>query len=751
MYDIDVLTYDLETSYGKYKKRVGSPFSPDMKVCSSGWKADALDTEVEYYVKEKDGNKTGGHGSHSGKFVEQLKRAKFLVGANIKFDNLWYWKEIRVELKRGLKIWDVLYVHYLLTGQLYNNRRPERYRCSLNAVAGYYGFPLKLDKVKALWDAGVRTEDIDEDLLLEYQAYDVELTEMVFREQVKEIRSHGGNRFVQIMERMEGLLATTEMEYNGLHIDTVTGEVLRRELEAEYNILGTALTQQLPSMPDEHVFNWGSSDQVAALLFGGRVSFTRWIQHRDPEGNLLYCNKTVKRPIRDAEGNATRYKGGLKKGQIKYKNHTVPDMDKPKGKQTKMSFSLPGIITPREEWETDGSKAARKDDPTLPMKCGTGKEVMEDLENMDTVDFVKDFIKWKAIDKDLGTYYERAGKGMLTLVHDDGIIHHGLNHTIAVTGRLSASNPNCQNIPSKNKSQIKKVFNSRWLGGVVGETDYSQLEVVTKAVLSMDRHLRRDLLAGVDFHCKNLAMSRGLDYEYVYNECHVNGNKELKDGRQDIKAYTFQNAYGGGVALMAKSTGLTEQGIKDLLDAEAKEYPQAAAFNENVSKEVHETKMNTKMRSDPSGYPLRAGYYKSITGTWYSFLESESPQWKQKQGDFTGIKPTILKNYPGQGLGGEIMQIGLGRVFRWLINSEYDADVKMTNTVHDCCWNDYRNIAVAVVVVPQIEAILEDVSPYWLKKLGVDWEGMPFPVETEIGNNMFDLMEVHEYVEQNKS
>ncbi|WP_258304899.1 hypothetical protein, partial [Escherichia coli] len=48
-----------------------------------------------------------------------------------------------------------------------------------------------------------------------------------------------------------------------------------------------------------------------------------------------------------------------------------------------------------------------------------------------------------AISKDLGTYFisEDGEKGMLTLVGDDGLVHHQLNHTSTVTARFSGSNP----------------------------------------------------------------------------------------------------------------------------------------------------------------------------------------------------------------------------------------------------------------------------------------------------------------------
>ena len=69
--------------------------------------------------------------------------------------------------------------------------------------------------------------------------------------------------------------------------------------------------------------------------------------------------------------------------------------------------------------------------------------------------------------KDTYTYYlkvDEHGKqsGMLQFVEPDGIIHHRLNNCSTVTGRLSGSNPNMQNIPRDGTSKVKEMFCSRF-------------------------------------------------------------------------------------------------------------------------------------------------------------------------------------------------------------------------------------------------------------------------------------------------
>lgn len=110
----------------------------------------------------------------------------------------------------------------------------------------------------------------------------------------------------------------------------------------------------------------------------------------------------------------------------------------------------------------------------------------------------------------------------------DHIIHHNLNHTTIVTSRLSGSNPNAQNIPRDDKSEVKKMFRSRFESGKMLEADYSQLEVVVQGLLSMDENLCADIRNKVDFHCKRVAYKHGITYEEAVARCKDEHHPENK-------------------------------------------------------------------------------------------------------------------------------------------------------------------------------------------------------------------------------
>ena len=116
-----------------------------------------------------------------------------------------------------------------------------------------------------------------------------------------------------------------------------------------------------------------------------------------------------------------------------------------------------------------------------------------------------------------------------------------------------------QNIPKKDKSDVKQLFISRFKNGKMGEIDYSQLEVVVQGVLSKDKQLCIDLRNRIDFHCKRLGIKLGEGYESVVQAVRENRVHHVEettgmdgtiskievtysDLRGDIKSFTFERA-----------------------------------------------------------------------------------------------------------------------------------------------------------------------------------------------------------------
>jgi hypothetical protein len=272
------LVFDLETTTATKFKRKANCFLPENWVVARGWKKQGDEKCSWIYRKVRDR-------------TSKLKiddDVTMLVGFNIKFDLMWELaqgnRDFIAFLKRGGKIWDCQYAEYLIQGHI------QKYQfCSLDSIIEDYGGRLKLDQVKMLWEAGVNTDEIDEDLLIDYlvgteeegrNSGDIGNTELIFLGQVGRAKAQGQIKMIQ--DRMDGLLSTTFMEFFGLKIDIPLAKVQLQELMDELEIKTAELNSYIPPLPFE--FNWNSGIQKSCLIFGGTVKYEVREKYKDENG-----------------------------------------------------------------------------------------------------------------------------------------------------------------------------------------------------------------------------------------------------------------------------------------------------------------------------------------------------------------------------------------------------------------------------------------------------------------------------------
>lgn len=486
-------SWDTETTITSSFKRKANPFDERNWVVTHAVKKKG-DTEPTEY-------RFGHQRPGPGWLRPVLEGVRLLIGFNIKFDllhalqdaeNLAAWM---AWVAGGGNVWDCQLAEYLLNGMDQKNQM-----LSLEETAIRYGGDLKFDEIKVLWNAGVNTCDIEPTLLSRYlcgrkdetgkmvERGDVENTELIALAQIKRARECG--QLNSILMNMGSLLCSIEMERNGMFIDVDLGYTLARELEKAIEEVRAELHKYLPAdMPFE--FNWGSTKQKSALIFGGTV---QWDAHeydvaddntiephayidgkvyrheyealpterrpklkyaqRDEVGvlpNLAAMNQiqrdTCAKLAISADGYLSledakqygipviRYASGKNAGEVKTKKIKVDDLTKPKGRAAKAPYTFKRITEPDRRWET-----------SEPGVWSTSSAVIEEL-GMRDVPFTKALASLSAMVKDLGTYFivtDEDGKqsGMLSLVDVWGLIHHGINHVNTVTGRFSSSNPN---------------------------------------------------------------------------------------------------------------------------------------------------------------------------------------------------------------------------------------------------------------------------------------------------------------------
>lgn len=442
------IAWDIETGIKRALKRKATPFYGVNQVWAVGYTGSG--------VLDKVGFHRGVGGIPENYFPEMLSKCKILVGFNIKFDllhtlqepqNYAAWKRWVVG---GGMAWDSQLAEYLIEGMDKKWHMP-----SMDEVARKYGGSLKDDAVKACWNNGIDTPDIDPDMLMDYlmgtdepgDYGDIGNTELIFKGQLDVLRARGGIK--SAMLNMGGLMYTIEAELNGMKIAEARAEELRVALLGELGDVTKRVAEYIPKdLPFD--FSWSSRFHKSALLFGGDIKYKQRVHKEDDEGNKLYAMKDevqflLKGGQTKIEADMTamdwlrveRFAGGAKKGEPKTKKIKVPDLDKPKMTTEDFYYTFDGFVEPLKSWasSTEGVYS-------------TASEVIEALGTWeDAPPFIKDYAKQAKIAKDLSTYYwveddEGNRKGMLSLLGPDGIIHHQLNMVNTVTARLSSSDPN---------------------------------------------------------------------------------------------------------------------------------------------------------------------------------------------------------------------------------------------------------------------------------------------------------------------
>ena len=732
-----VLTMDVETTITTSFKKKANPFDPDNWVVWTGDKAMGGVCNCDRITAPE---------LTKGWLAKMLERhqPKIMVGFNIKFDilhaiardevNLNAWMEWIVG---GGQIWDCQLAEYLLDGML-----PESQMLSLDETAPRYGGVLKVDEVKAMWEAGINTPDIPDDLMLKYLPGDLDNTEKTFVGQLKRAREAGQTK--SLMLNMGSLVYTIEAERNGMKIDLELGLELAEELAKEIEELRGRLEGYVPKdCPFE--FKWTSRFHQSALIFGGAIKYEVDEPMFDDNMQPVYFQIKSKEYVL-ADGNTTAdmmhpdivyYKSGKNQGQAKTREVTGPDIAR--GQKTRKAdryYSFPGVTKPIEDWET-----------STPGVYSVSGEVIELLGNRD-IPFLKDLARNAALVKDLGTYFittdPKTGekKGMLTLVQKDGLIHGSINHTSTVTGRFSSSNPNLQNLSGKGKSKVKSVFISRFgPDGVVCQSDFTALEIYIQAILTNDKQLIADLKAGLDMHCLRASMVAGVDYEFVLDQV-----KRLKDPdwtakRKGAKEFSFQSAYGAGDAAISAATGLPMETVKALREADEARYPEVQKYYDKLTETIKASRRRIRKVVPHPNFPakqveLRTGYARTPDNKLYSYFENCAPEYVVKRtGEFSSFSPPEIKNYVVQGTGAEFAKAAMWLAVRAFYKQKnFGGLALLISQVHDACYGDFHK-DVKLKAAALLHACMECASGFMEFYFG--WpQPVHVPSETTWGPSM---------------
>lgn len=191
-------------------------------------------------------------------------------------------------------------------------------------------------------------------------------------------------------------------------------------------------------------------------------------------------------------------------------------------------------------------------------------------------------IRFRTLSKLKSTYSD----ALVGLIHPKtGRIHTSYNQTVAVTGRLSSSNPNLQNIPVRSDEgrMIRGAFVPE-KGKKLIAADYSQIELRILAHCSGDPLLIESFNAGEDIHQRTAAEMFDCDALFV-----------TKEMRRQAKAVNFGIMYGMSPYGLAKELGITQKMAKKFIENYFARYSGVKAFIETCISEAEETKTTSTL------------------------------------------------------------------------------------------------------------------------------------------------------------
>ncbi len=322
----------------------------------------------------------------------------------------------------------------------------------------------------------------------------------------------------------------------------------------------------------------------------------------------------------------------------------------------------------------------------------TSADVLEKLRGRHPV--IELLLEHRHLAKIKSTYVD-ALPGMVNKT--TGRVHTSYNQTGTVTGRLSSSDPNLQNIPTRTDigKAVRKAFIAEE-GWKLLSADYSQVELRILAHISGDEELIAAFLRGEDIHASTASTILGVPIDQVTPEM-----------RRLAKTVNFGISYGMSAYGLAEETGLTPEEAHKFIQSYFARYPKVKVYIEN-----------TKAKAQ------RDGYVETILGRRRYFPELSPDSKANRQVKAAAERMAI--NAPIQGSAADIIKIAMVRLHQAL--KEHGLRSRLVLQVHDELVLEVPEEELSIVA-PMVKEIME--GAYELKA--------PLKAELEVGNNWGEL------------
>ena len=274
----------------------------------------------------------------------------------------------------------------------------------------------------------------------------------------------------------------------------------------------------------------------------------------------------------------------------------------------------------------------------------TDAKVLEDLRDESPI--IEEILEYRQLMKLKSTYCD----GLLKVADARGRIHSTFNQTVTVTGRLSSSEPNLQNIPVRTDlgRQFRKYFITKSDDYVLVDADYSQIELKVLAHLSGDANMIYAFNSGMDIHTMTASQVFNVPAEMITPEL-----------RKRAKAVNFGIVYGIGDFSLAKDLHITKKEAKAYIDSYFLTYPDVHSFIKGLIESAKEN-----------------GYAETMFGR-----RRYIPEIQSKNFNIRSFGERVAMNSPIQGSAADIIKIAMIKVSKALKEAKIDA--RLILQVHD--------------------------------------------------------------------
>jgi len=273
----------------------------------------------------------------------------------------------------------------------------------------------------------------------------------------------------------------------------------------------------------------------------------------------------------------------------------------------------------------------------------TNAEVLDKLRGAHPI--VEEVLEYRQYTKLKSTYVD----GLLKVISPDGRVRTSFQMTVTATGRLSSTEPNLQNIPTRTElgSELRRMFTAE-PGRVLVDADYSQIELRLLAHISGDDAMVEAFRSGEDFHSVTASHVFGVPLSAVTPAM-----------RRAAKAVNFGIVYGISAFSLGQDLGVTVTEAKEYMEAYFARFPRVKQYMEDVVARARER-----------------GYVETLMHRRRALPEIKSSNFNMRS-----FGERVALNMPIQGTAADIMKLAMVRVFDRLRQEKLEARLIMQ--VHD--------------------------------------------------------------------